>query len=124
KHVSLFARGKGAFRRRADRAGSRPGRLRTRRGDRRSDAGFGIVEAVISVALLALIIAPITHLVVTTESASNNMHLRAEAADLATQALETAQYQTANGVSPTAGITSGTQYSGGDPFTVALDWEL
>ena len=75
-------------------------------------------------ALLALIIAPITRLVVTTEGASNNMHLRAEAADLATQALETAQYQTANGVSPTAGVTSSTQYSGGDPFTVKLDWEL
>ena len=34
------------------------------------------------------------------------MHLRAEASDLATQALETAQYQTANGVNPTAGITT------------------
>jgi hypothetical protein len=90
----------------------------------RADAGFGIIEAVVSVAILALIIAPITHLVIATEGASNNMHLRAEAADLATQALETAQYQTANGVSPTAGIASSTQYSGGDPFTVLVDWEL
>jgi len=96
----------------------------SRRIGRRSDAGFGIIEAVVALALLAIIIAPITHLVVTTDAASNEVHLRAEAADIATQALETAQYQTANGVSPTAGVTTSTQYSGGDPFTVKLDWEL
>jgi hypothetical protein len=123
--MSLCARGKAAFRRRLDAAGLRPVDRATRQwSGRRADAGFGIVEAVVSVALLAIIIAPITHLVVTTESASNNMHLRAEAGDLATQALETAQYQTANGVNPTAGLTTSTQYSGNDPFTVSLDWEL
>jgi len=99
-------------------------RLKCHAARRRDDAGFGLIEAVVSIALLALIVAPITHLVVTTEAASNNMHLRAEAGDLATQALETAQYQTANGVSPSAGITTSTQYSGADKFTVAVDWEL
>lgn len=121
--MSLCARGKRAFRHGGGATDRRRRRLFARYG-RRDDAGFGIIEAVVAVALLALIIAPITRLVVSTESASNDMHLRAEAADLATQALETAQYQTANGVSPTAGVTSSTQYSGGDPFTVSLDWEL
>ena len=99
---------------------------RFRRGDRthRDEAGFSLIEAVISVALLALIVVPITHLVVTTEGSANSLHLRAEASDLATQALETAQYQTANGVNPTAGITTTTQHAGTDPFTVAVDWEL
>ncbi len=93
-------------------------------GQHRDEAGFGLIEAVISVALLALVVVPVTHLVVTTEASSNGLHLRAEAADLATQALETAQYQTANGVNPTAGITTTTQHAGSDPFTVAVDWEL
>ena len=119
--MSLFAREKEAYRGRHVAAGLRLSRLVARR---RSDAGFGLVEAVVSIALLALIVAPITRLVVTTEASSNSMHLRAEAGDLATQALETAQYQTANGVSPTAGVTTATQYSGADKFTVATDWEL
>ena len=123
--MSLWTRRKGAFRRRRDVAAMRPARRAAHRlGLRRGDAGFGIVEAVVSVAILALIITPITRLVITTDQAANNMHLRAEAADIATQALETAQYQTANGLNPTAGITSSTQYSGGDPFTVSIDWEL
>jgi Tfp pilus assembly protein PilX len=91
---------------------------------RRDDAGFGLIEVVISMALLALIVVPITHLVITTEGSSNALHLRAEASDLATQALETAEYQTANGVNPTAGITTSTQHSGQDPFSVSVDWEL
>ena len=124
--MSLCAREKWAIGRRLHAGRLRPrfsaSRLsRLRRGD---DAGFGIVEAVVSVALLALVVVPVTHLAIATESSSNALHLRVEASDLATQALETAQYQTANGVNPTAGITTSTQYSGKDPFTVTLDWEL
>jgi hypothetical protein len=90
----------------------------------RGDAGFGIIEAVISVALLALIVVPVTRIVVTAEGASNGLHLRVEASNLATQALETAQYQTANGVSPTPGSTTTTELSGTDSFQVTVDWEL
>ena len=125
--MSLYAREKWAIGRRLHAGRLRPRfervacLSRLRRGD---DAGFGIVEAVVSVALLALVVVPVTHLAIATESSSNALHLRVEASDLATQALETAQYQTANGVNPTAGVTTSTQYSGKDPFTVALDWEL
>lgn len=91
---------------------------------RRGDAGFGLIEAVVALMLLAIIVVPITHIVITTLNASDTLHLRAEAADLATQALETAQYQTANGVVPTSGITTSTQYSGKDAFSVTLDYEL
>jgi len=78
----------------------------------------------VALALLAIIVAPLTRIILTTESASDTLHLTAEAADLATQALETAQYKTANGVNPTPGITTSTQTSGKDSFTVAVDFEL
>ena len=124
--MSHFARGMWAVRRRLDAAGLRLRNRAMRRGagTGHRDAGFGIIEAVVSIALLAIVVLPVTRLVVTTQAASNNLHLRAEAADLATQALETAQYQTANGVNPSVGITTSTQYSGNDPFTVSVDWEL
>ena len=79
---------------------------------------------VVSLALLALIIVPVVHIIVETQTASDGLHYRAEAADLATQALETAQYQTANGRNLTAGITTSQQLSGKDTFNVAVDAEL
>ncbi len=124
--MSLFAREKWAIGRCPDAARLRRSRGATRHDDRirRGDAGFGLIEVVVSLALLAIVIVPITRIILTTESASNSLHLRAEAADLATQALETAQYQTANGVNPTAGVTITTQFSGGDRFKTAVDFEL
>lgn len=125
--MSLCARGKWAISRRLDAARLRRSFRAARHGDRKptlADAGFGLVEVVVSLALLAIVIVPVTRIIIGTENASDSLHLRAEAADLATQALETAQYQTANGVDPTPGITTTTQYSGTDPFTVAVDYEL
>ena len=125
--MPFCGRGKWAFRRHFGAAGTlRPGHGATRLGRqiRCDDAGFGIVEMVISLALLAIIIVPVVHIIVETQTASDGLHYRAEAADLATQALETAQYQTANGISLTPGITTSQQLSGKDPFTVALDAEL
>ena len=91
---------------------------------RRGDAGFGLIEMVISLALLAIIIVPIVRIIAETQTGSDALHLRAEAADLATQALETAQYETSNGVNPTSGVTTSTQKSGNNTFSVALDYEL
>ena len=126
RKMALHARREWTKRHRRSTAGSQCPDHKRSRGlrSRRGDSGFGLIEAVISISLLALIVVPITRLVVTTEAASNNLHLRAEAADLATQALETGQYQTANGVIPTAGITTTTQYSGSDRFHISVDWEL
>ena len=86
--------------------------------------GSGSSEIVVSLAVFALVALPMTRIIVTTENASDTLHLRAEAVDLASQALETAQYKTQNGVNPTQGITTSTQYSGNDKFTVATDFEL
>ena len=122
--MSLYAREKGAFRRRLRAADSRSSHGVACRELMRGDGGFGLIEIVVSMILFAIIALPITHVIVTTQYASNTLHLRAEAADLATQALKTAQYQMSNGVNPTAGITTTTQYSGNDIFTVSLDWEL
>jgi hypothetical protein len=52
------------------------------------------------------------------------VHLRAEAEDLATQALETAEYKTANGTNPTSGITTSIVNSAGDAFTLSVDYTL
>jgi len=124
--MSLYAREKWAIRRRLDAAGLRRGHRVTRHADRirQGDAGFGLIEVVVSVALFAIIVAPITLITITTQNGASYFHNRAEAADLATQALETAQYQTANGVNPTPGITTTTQFSGNNPFKVAVDFEL
>ena len=124
--MTLYARAKWAICWRLDAAGLRGSHDATPRAHRprHGDDGFGLMEAVIALALLAIIIVPITRIIVTTENASTSLHLRAEAADLATQALETAQYQTANGVNPTPGITSSTQLSGKDSFSMAVDFEL
>ncbi|MGO8724222.1 MAG: prepilin-type N-terminal cleavage/methylation domain-containing protein [Acidimicrobiales bacterium] len=94
--------------------------LRIRCGDK----GFGLIEMVIALALLAIIIVPIVRIIAETQTGSDALHLRAEAADLATQALETAQYETSNGVNPTSGVTTSTQRSGNNSFSVALDYEL
>ncbi|MGH9172200.1 MAG: type IV pilus modification PilV family protein [Acidimicrobiales bacterium] len=88
------------------------------------DAGFSIIEVVVAIALLALIFVPISYILISTQSAANDYHLRAEAVDLGTQALETAEYQTASNVSPTPGTTTTTEYSGSDPFTVAVEYSL
>lgn len=93
-------------------------------GGRLDDAGQSLVEVLVAVLLLTLIGLPITFILISTQKSSNTFHLRAEATDLATQALETAQYETANGVNPTSGTTTSTQYSGGDAFTVSVDFEL
>jgi hypothetical protein len=71
-----------------------------------------------------MIIVPVIRVIITTQAVSNLMHTQAEAADLAEQALETAQYDVANGVNPTPGITTTTQHSGKDAFTVAVDFQL
>jgi len=124
--MSFSARGEWACRRHRDAAGLRPSQGVTRHGDwiRRCEAGFGLVEMVIALAVLVIITLPIVHIILETETASDAVHLRAEAADLATQALETVQYQTQNGINPTAGITTSAQISGNNPFTVAVDSEL
>ena len=80
-----------------------------------------MVEMVIAVAVLLIVTLPIVHIVLETEAGSDALHFRAEAADLATQTLETVEYQTANGVNPTSGVTTSTQYSGNDAFKVSLD---
>ncbi|MGA2528185.1 MAG: prepilin-type N-terminal cleavage/methylation domain-containing protein [Acidimicrobiales bacterium] len=122
-HVSLFVREE-ALRRQHGSAAPLLGRLAARLRVSRGNEGFGIIEMVVSLAIFAIVALPITHIIVTTEASSNNLHLRAEATDLATQALESAQYKTQNGVNPTAGTTTGTQYSGGDKFTVAVSFTL
>lgn len=82
------------------------------------------MEVVVAVVLIAIVSAPISYILISTVKTSNLYHMRAEATDLATQALETAEYQTANGTSPTSGTTTTTQTSGGDPFKVAVTYQL
>ena len=125
--MSFCARREWAIRRCPDAAGAlRSDHCPTRHSLRigRGDAGFGLIEMVISLALLAIIIVPIVRIIAETQTGSDALHLRAEAADLATQALETAQYETSNGVNPTSGVTTSTQRSGNNTFSVALDYEL
>lgn len=122
--MSLCARGKGASRRCSGAARHSSRLVASCRFSRRTESGFGLVEIIVSLAVFAIISLPMTRIIVTTESASDSLHLRAEAADLATQALETAQYKTQNGVNPTAGVTTSTQFSGADKFTVAVDFVL
>ncbi len=91
---------------------------------RRDDAGFGLIEAVVALMLLAIVIVPVTRVVITTLNSDSYLHYKSEAADLATSALESAQYQTANGVNPIQGSTTTTQYSGRDAFSVTVGYAL
>ncbi len=103
-------------------AGSRrAGRaVRERRGAH-CDEGFSLVEVLVALLVLALVVLPLTVVLITTHSSANTLHRRAEAVDLATQALETAQYQAAAGSPLTTGVTTTTAMSGSDQFTVSLD---
>ena len=65
-----------------------------------------------------------TRVVVTTENAASTLHLRAEAIDLATQQLETVQYQMAHGTQEPLGITTASETSGAQQFNIATDTEL
>jgi len=87
----------------------------------RSSDGFGLVEVLVALLVLALVVLPLTEVLITTHSSANTLHRRAEAADLATQALESAQYQSAAGSPLTTGVTTSNETSGTDAFTVALD---
>ncbi|MGH9291618.1 MAG: hypothetical protein ACRDZ6_02395 [Acidimicrobiales bacterium] len=78
----------------------------------------------VAILLITVVVLPLTFILISTQHGASTYHLRAEAADLGTKALETAQYQTANGISPTSGVTTTTEYSGADKFTLAVDFEL
>jgi len=69
--------------------GKRTTSHRRARRPSRGDAGFSLVEAVITVALAAV---PLTRIVITMQDAASTLHLRAEAIDLATQQLKTIQF--------------------------------
>lgn len=91
------------------------------RRDGPGDEGFSLVEILVALLVLALVVLPLTLVLITTHSSANTLHRRAEAADLATQALETAQYQAAAGAPLATGVTTTTKSSGSDQFQVALD---
>ncbi|MDA8291339.1 MAG: prepilin-type N-terminal cleavage/methylation domain-containing protein [Actinomycetota bacterium] len=88
------------------------------------DDGFSLVEVLVALLVLALVVLPLTLVLITTHSSANTLHRRAEAADLATQALETAQYQAAAGAPLATGATTSTQMSGSDQFRVSLDLSI
>lgn len=99
-------------------------RSRLDRGRRRDDSGISVVEVVIAVLVLIAVSLPVTFALISTEAGSNSLHMRAEATDLATQTLETQEYEMANGTVPTSGTQTSTVYSGSDQFSVTLSSQL
>ncbi|HUZ22063.1 MAG TPA: hypothetical protein VMU75_16005 [Acidimicrobiales bacterium] len=82
-----------------------------------------MVEAVVALFLLALVMVPVTRLAITTTGVSNSMHLRLEAADLASQKLAYVAYNAEQGQQWSQGVTSDTESSGTDRFNVSVDVE-
>jgi type II secretory pathway pseudopilin PulG len=89
--------------------------------------GFGLIEVVVALGVLMAILVPVTILVYNGQTASSQLRLRAEAADLASEALQNALNRAAYGQAIDTGpYDLGTKYVGtqGDPFHVELDYEI
>lgn len=89
----------------------------------RTDQGFGLVETVVAFTLLAIVVVPVTRIIIGTSTASNGYHLRVEASDLATQALAQVAYEASTGNQWAQGSVTSTQQAGSDTFNVAVDVE-
>lgn len=66
---------------------------------------------------------PVTRLAITSTGVSNSMHLRLEAADLASQKLAYIAYNAEQGQQWTEGVTTDVESAGSDQFNVAADVE-
>jgi len=86
---------------------------------RHDQSGFSLVEAVVAVAVLAIVLVPTIHLVIVGQLAANQQRFQAEASTIATQAIEELQDEAGQGYIPN-GSTTQTVKAGNDVFTVRL----
>ncbi|HTX00717.1 MAG TPA: hypothetical protein VMD59_18195, partial [Acidimicrobiales bacterium] len=80
---------------------------------------------IVAIAVLVAVIVPVTILVYNGQNASNQLRLRAEATDIASQELQKALYGAAfGGILSSQTIQLPTVYSGRDPFNVAITYAI
>lgn len=76
------------------------------RGRALSDVGTSLIEVVVSIVLILLVLVPTTWFVIEAQHTASSEHLRAEAVNIATRALETAQANADAGMLPTGNATT------------------
>ncbi len=118
--MPLGARGKRAFHRRFGAEGLRPRHRAVPNGD---DSGFSLVEAVVSIAVLTIVLLPTIRLVIFGQQTTNASRIQGEAAAVATQSLENLEAELQQGIMPTEETTTHVM-AGSDRLTVIVKFSI